>query len=240
MATTSLATALADLPIMRASSLASAARTPLQAGSDVEGRYHRVVDGLTGLLGAGLRCGSSYLVEGSTSLSLAMAAGASQDGGWCAAVGMPQLGAQSVAGLGIDLDRFAVVPDPGNHWLEVVATLADAVDVILLAPSAPGGDGDLRRLAARLRQRGCTLVVHGRRWSGAEARLTVTDSQWVGVGSDGRGYLSARHALVTLSGKGAPVTERLWLPAPDGGVRPVERTGSAPAGSTHPSLRAVR
>lgn len=207
----------------------------MQAGSEVEGHHHRVIDGLGSLLGAGLRCGASYLVEGSTSLCLAMAAGASQDGSWCAAVGMPRLGMQAASSLGIDLDRLAVVPDPGSHWLDVVATLADAVDVILLSPSAPARDSDLRRLAARMRRRGSTLIVHGRRWSGIEARLTVTDSQWVGASADGRGYLSSRHALVTLSGKGAPVTERLWLPAPDGGVRPAAETA---AGA--PLLRAVR
>lgn len=234
MATSSLATTLADLPITRASSLATAARTPLATGSQIEPGHHRVLDGLSGLLGPGLRRGASYLVEGSLSLCLAMTAGASQDGGWCAIVGLPGLGVQAAAGLGIDLDRLAVVPQPGTHWLEVTATLADAVDVIVLSPQASARDADVRRLAARLRQRGCTLVVHGRRWIGTEARLTVTGSQWVGTLPHGRGYLSARHALVTLSGKGAPVTERLWLPAPDGGVRPACETGGAAA------LRAVR
>ena len=234
MAATSLATALADLPITRASSLASAA--PLAVGSEVNAQHNRVIDGLSGLLGPGLRGGYSYLVEGSLSLCLAMAAGASMDGGWCAAVGMPRLGMQAAAGLGIDLERFAVVPDPGSHWLEVVATLADAVDVILLSPPSRARDSDLRRVAARLRQRGSTLVVHGQHWLGTEARLTVTDSQWVGAGSDGRGYLNARHALVTVSGKGAPLTERLWLPAPDGAVRPADEITSAAS----PVLRAVR
>lgn len=217
---------------MRASSLLSEAPA-LLAGTEVEAGHHPVIDGLRGLLGAGLRRGASYLIEGSTSLCLAMAVGASQEGGWCAAVGMPQLGMQAAAGLGIDLERLAVVPDPGRHWLEVVATLADAVEVILLAPEASARDADLRRLAARLRQRGSTLIVHGRRWSGIEARLTVTDSQWVGAGADGRGYLSARHALVTVSGKGAPATERLWLPGPDGEVRPVDEPAER-------VLRAVR
>lgn len=219
---------------------------PLVTGDDVEAGHHRVIDGLQGLLGAGLRRGASYLVEGSTSLCLAMAAGASQDGGWCAAVGMPQLGLQAAASLGIDLERMAVVPDPGTHWLEVVATLADAVEVILLTPPAAARDSDLRRIAARLRQRGSTLIVHGRHWIGTEARLTVTGSEWVGAGPDGRGYLHARSALVTLVAKGAPRTKRLWLPAPDGGVRPVADVGPESASSAVPQptppprLRAVR
>ena len=238
MAASSLATALADLPITRASALSVGAQTqPLTSGSEVETRYHPTLSGLSGLLGPGLRRGTSYLVEGSTSLCLALAAGASQAGSWCAAVGMPQLGIQAAAGLGVDLDRFAVVPDPGNHWLEVAATLADAVDIILLKPPSRARDGDVRRLAARLRQRGSTLVVQANGWSGLEARLTVTDSQWLGAASDGRGYLSARHAQVTVSGKGAPVTERLWLPGPDGGVRPFAEQSQQ---SAAPTLRAVR
>lgn len=235
MAGSSLATALADLPITRASALTVGARPePLTSGSEVTAHYHPTLDGLGGLLGPGLRRGTSYLVEGSTSLSLALAAGASQAGSWCAAVGMPQLGVQAASGLGIDLERFAVVPDPGSHWLEVTATLADAVDIILLKPPGHARDGDVRRLAARLRQRGSTLVVQSSTWRGLEARLTATDSQWLGAADDGRGYLSARHARVTVSGKGAPVTDRLWLPAPDGGVRPFSEQSTAPA------LRAVR
>lgn len=234
MAGSSLATALADLPITRASALSTDARSqPVTSAAELEARYHPTLDGLSGLLDPGLRRGVSYLVEGSTSLALALAAGASQAGSWCAAVGLPGLGVQAAAGLGVDLERFAVVPDPGNHWLEVTATLADAVDVILLKPPSRARDTDVRRLAARLRQRGCTLVVQSNSWLGLESRLTVTDSRWLGAADDGRGYLSARHAQVTVSGKGAPVTERLWLPAPDGGVRPY-REQSVPA------LRAVR
>ena len=235
MTGTSLATALADLPITRASALSSGARSqPVTSGTEIEARYHPTLDGLSGLLGPGLRRGSSYLVEGSTSLCLALAAGTSKAGSWCAAVGMPQLGVQAAAGLGVDLDLFAVIPDPGNHWLEVTATLADAVDIILLKPPTQARDGDVRRLAARLRQRGSTLVVQANQWSGLEARFTVTDSRWLGATGDGRGYLNARHAQVTVSGKGAPVTERLWLPAPDGGVRPfIEQAAST-------TLRAVR
>lgn len=218
----------------RASALPIGVRSgSLATGSDLEIHYHPTLDGLSGLLGKGLRRGTSYLVEGSTSLCLALAAGASRAGSWCAAVGMPQLGVQAAAGLGIDLERFAVVPDPGSHWLEVVGTLADAVDVILLTPPDAVRDTDVRRLAARLRLRGSTLVVHANRWSGLEARLTVTDSQWQGVTGDGRGYLNARHAQVTVSGKGAPLTQRLWLPGPDGGVRPFAEQPAA-------SLRAVR
>ncbi|MFV0532721.1 MAG: hypothetical protein ACK5MR_03590 [Cumulibacter sp.] len=239
MAGTSLATALADLPITRASALTTGAQSqPLTRGSEVEARYQRTLDGLAPLLGPGLRRGASYLVEGSTSLCLALAAGVSQGGSWCAAVGMPQLGLQAAAGLGVNLERFAVVPDPGSHWLEVTATLADAVDLILLTPPTRATDSDVRRLAARLRQRSCTLVVHANTWSGIEARLTVTDSQWQGASGDGRGYLNARHARVTVSGKGAPASERLWLPAPDGGVR--RYIPSSESGRRGSQLQAVR
>lgn len=221
---------------MRASALSADAQPrPVARGSEIESSYHPTLDGLSGLLGPGLRRGTSYLVEGSTSLCLAMLAGASRAGSWCAAVGTPGIGLQTATGLGVQLERFALVPDPGEQWLEVTATLADAVDVILLRPPSRARPSDIRRLAARLRRSGSTLVLQSApSWAGLEARLTVTDSVWLGAADDGRGYLSARHASVTVSGKGSPLTERLWLPAPDGGVRPYEQAVAAPV------LRAVR
>ncbi|MGH9177562.1 MAG: hypothetical protein ACRD0N_03275, partial [Acidimicrobiales bacterium] len=48
---------------------------------------------LAGLLpGGGLRRGSTVAVAGSTSLALALVAGPSGAGSWCAAVGVPSLG----------------------------------------------------------------------------------------------------------------------------------------------------
>ena len=86
----------------------------------------------------GLRRGSVVAVEGSqtTSLALALAAAASAEGSWCAAVGRPALGLVAAAELGIVLERFALVPAPAagagpGGWAWVVATMLDAFDLVL-------------------------------------------------------------------------------------------------------------
>src|SRR5207302_7365787 len=54
----------------------------------------------------GLRRGSTVTVLGdATSLALALLAGPSQAGSWCAAVGLPSLGLVAAAEVGIVLER---------------------------------------------------------------------------------------------------------------------------------------
>lgn len=213
-----LALSLDQLPLQRATALP--APTGVIRGSDIEQHYHPTLSGLIPLLGGyGLKRSVPYLVESSTSLALAMLAGASAAGAWSAIVGMPQLGTQAAAAMGIDLDRLALVPDPGHRWLDVVAILCDALDVVLVRAPGQPRSADVGRISARLRGRGCTLIVLGQSWLGAHQRLTIGRSTWLGMGQNGHGHLAARHALVTASGKGTPHVEHLWLPAPDGTVR---------------------
>ncbi len=180
----------------------------------------------------GLRRGSVVAVEGSSSLALALAAAASTEGSWCAAVGRPALGLVAAAELGIVLDRFPLVPAPGNGpgpggWAWVVAALLDALDLVVAWPPAPAlvRPADARRLAARARERGSVLVVAGRGWpDAADVRLAVTRSEWhglVGAAGVGAGRLRGRRVEVVGGGRGAAARERrsaLWLPAPGGGV----------------------
>jgi hypothetical protein len=58
------------------------------------------------LPGRGLRRGSTVTVAGSTSLLLAMLAAATRARGWCAVVGMANLGGVAAAEYGVDLDRL--------------------------------------------------------------------------------------------------------------------------------------
>ena len=118
---------------------------------------------------AGLRRGSTVAVApaepgpfGATSVLLALLAGASVAGSWCAVVGMPSLGLVAAAELGIALDRLALVPDPGPDWPAVVAALLDGIDVVAAAPPGPVSAPLAGRLAARVRQRGSVLVGYGR------------------------------------------------------------------------------
>jgi hypothetical protein len=183
----------------------------------------------------GLRRGASYVVQESTTLTLALLAGPSQAGSWCGVVGLPSLGAEAAAAMGVDLTRLVLVPSPGRHWLTVVATLVDVLDLVVVHPPTPAYDAEARRLAARVRERGAVLLVHGSDWSGCELRLTVTSSRWHGLG-DGHGQLVAREATVEAVGRGTGGRRRaarLWLPDRDGQVRPVEQATSTQAGSSH-------
>ncbi|REF36581.1 hypothetical protein [Thermasporomyces composti] len=180
----------------------------------------------------GLRRGASYVVQVSTTLTLALLAGPSQAGSWCGVVGLPGLGAEAAAATGVDLTRLVLVPSPGRHWLTVVATLVDVLDLVVVHPPSPAYDAEARRLAARVRERGAVLLVHGSDWSGCELRLTVTSSRWHGLGA-GHGQLTAREATVEAVGRGTGGRRRatrLWLPDRDGQVRSLAQ--AAPADDT--------
>lgn len=164
-----------------------------------------VTEQLAGLVpGGALRRGSTVAVEGSTWLALALAAGPSGAGSWCAAVGLPALGAVAAAQAGVRLERLALVADPGRAWPEVTAALLDAVEVVLVR--GRGGARDVRRLTARTRERGAVLVALGA-WEGADVRLTVTRERWTGLGQ-GWGYLASRELEVTATGRGAAARPR--------------------------------
>ena len=153
---------------------------------------------LARLLPGGLREGAVYRVHGHTSLTAVSLADASAAGRWTAWVGWPRLGAEALAQTGIRLDRTAIVPDPGAHWLTVASSLADAMSVIAVRP--PRGSriaaGDAARLAARLRERGSALVIDAD-WPNADAELRVDESIWHGLGQ-GHGVLLERHLLVSV------------------------------------------
>ncbi len=170
-------------------------------------------------------------VAGTTSLALSLLA-ASQAGSWCAAVGLSELGLVAAAGLGVSLDRFALVPHPGQQWSVVTAALIDAVDVVLVRPPRRMRLTDARRLVARARERGSVLVPISSAWSeAADLRLRVVAGAWDGLGP-GHGFLQARTVEVVASGRGAASRERrvrLWLPAPRGKVAAAASAVEAPA-----------
>jgi hypothetical protein len=157
----------------------------------------------------GLRRGSVVGVSGSLGLTLAVIAGPSQAGAWCAAVGIPSLGLVAAAEAGVDLARFPLVASPVKELPTIVAALLDAFDVVLVRMPGPN-----RRLEARARERGAVLVVDGP-WPGADVRLTVASTTWEGLG-DGHGHLVRRRLQVVATGRGAATRERkeeVWLPS---------------------------
>ena len=156
---------------------------------------------------------------GGTSLLLALLAGVSAAGGWCATVGLPALGPPAAAELGVDLERLAAVPVPGPRWANVTAGLLDGFDAVAIRPPARVRAGDTRRLLGRARERGAVLFTAGS-WEGAELRMSVSAPRWQGVDEQGHGRLRARCLAVRVEGRGAAARPRLamlWLPAPGGG-----------------------
>jgi hypothetical protein len=171
------------------------------------------------LPGGGLRPGAAYSLPRSTSLLLALLGRPSQSGTWCGVVGVPQLGAEAAEGMGIDLSRLVLIPEPGSRWLTVTATVAEVLPVVAVRPSGRAADAEVSRLAARLRDRGAVLLVQGP-WPQAEAVLEVDDPAWTGLGR-GHGYLEGRAVTVTSSSRRwpRPRRQRLLLPDASGGIR---------------------
>jgi hypothetical protein len=175
----------------------------------------------------GLVRGSTIVTGGSaaTSLALALVGPATATGSWCAVVGVAHLGLLAAAELGVALGRTLLIGDPGpQEWAGTVAALLDAVEVVLVQPTAPITPTIQRRLVARARDRGSVLVQAGGRadvWA-TQPDLTVTAgaSRWEGVGV-GHGRLRARRVDVSVSGRRGAVRPRaaeLWLPGPDGQI----------------------
>jgi hypothetical protein len=132
---------------------------------------------------------------------------------------VPEAGVLAAAGLGLDAERTLLVPDPGHAWPQVVASLLDGCELVLLRPPAQAPAQIRQRLEATLRRgRGVLLVVGD--WPGAQVRLRVLTQGWTGLG-DGHGRLRACCAQVLADGRGEAVVARtrwLWLPAEDGRV----------------------
>src|SRR5690606_30949939 len=98
--------------------------------------YLPVHPALGELLPHGLRRGSTYLVTPSLSLLLALLAGASAQGSWAAAIGLPELGAEAAAHLGVDPGRLVLVPHPGDRWLTATMALIEVLPVVVVRPAA--------------------------------------------------------------------------------------------------------
>jgi hypothetical protein len=157
-----------------------------------------------------LHAGSTYAVD-SASLALALAAGASQAGEWVGFAGCADFGVEAAAELGIELSRTVLVPDPGEHWLEVTAALVDVLRVVVLRPPASVGERAAGVLDSRLRTRSAVLVVQGD-WPRATARVSVEESLWRGPMS-GAGHLLERRARVVVR-RGARPPQRVELTWP--------------------------
>ena len=143
-----------------------------------------------------------------------LAAGITPVDGWVAAVGVPALGVVAASEAGLALDRLVFLAASDATWGTVTIAAVDAFDVVVVnAPPRPRA-AEVRRLAARARERGAVLLVTGagaRAWP-AEARAAVTAASWDGLGH-GHGHLESCRLMVALDGRGAIRSRRVELVA---------------------------
>ena len=227
---------------MAAQSTARALPTRLDApaGAAHERRLP-VEEALGALLPEGsIRRGTAIAVHGhgSVTLAVALAAEASRRGSWVAAVGAADLGVAALAERGVDLEHWALVDLPagargrggwsGSLTADVLGAVVGGFDLVLLGPEIRVAGATARRLLARMREYGTSLIcASGSDVSGdfanglqPELRLMIEQTLWTGI-DDGHGRLLARQAEITIGGRGAASRPRrtlLWLPSTDGRV----------------------
>jgi hypothetical protein len=164
------------------------------------------------------------------SLALALAARATTTGSWLAVVGVPMLGVEAVAELGVPLGRLIAVESGSGPaaWAERVGAAADGFDLILTRPPA-GAERVVRKIKQRLQVRGVVLFAVGPTSPGVscDVEFATTAVEWAGLG-DGHGALLGRRAMVRVGGRRVPrpVERELWLPGPTGGVAVVAPDGT--------------
>lgn len=146
----------------------------------------------------GLRPGGVYSLLGSRTIALALLAAPSQQGSWCACVGLPDLGVEAAADWGLDLDRFILVPHlPVTEWLACVADLIEVADVVLTCPPPRLLPGEIAKLTGRLRNRGGVILTMGQ-WERPLATIHATTVGWEGLGK-GHGNLVRQHLRLDIT-----------------------------------------
>ena len=110
---------------------------------------------------------------------------------------------------------------------DVLGAVVGGFDLVLLGPGITVTGATARRLLARMREHGTSLIcalgsAPAPVAAGLvpEVHLMIEQTLWTGI-DDGHGRLLARQAEVTVGGRGAASRPRrmlLWLPSTDGRV----------------------
>ncbi|MFJ2301062.1 hypothetical protein [Oerskovia paurometabola] len=193
------------------------------------------------LEGGRLPVGTASVVQGSTSLLLALLALLAQSQrstDWVAVVGAPSLGYLAAAQAGISLERLAVIPHAGEDPAGVVAALLDGMRYVVVGPAVALSASERRRLLARARERG-TGLISTREWEQAAVRLDVDTHRWSGV-DHGSSYLRRCELEVTRTLRGNTDRWTLTLPSPGSSLGPGQAGQARPRRSSEPApLRLV-
>jgi hypothetical protein len=187
----------------------------------------------------GLARGRTVACRGAaaTSLTLALAAAATEAGAWLAVVDVPWLGVEAAAELGVPLERLVrVEAADALSWADLVAAVLDGFELVVTRVPRRVNAGVLRRVQSRIQAReGVLLAVGDPGPLGADVVIEASTPVWEGV-EDGAGHLRGRRVTVVASGRRIPRPRRaeLWLPGPDGVVAAVD-----PVTVAEPVLRSV-
>lgn len=174
---------------------------------------------------------------GAASVALALAAAPVQAGSWVAFVDLPGVNLAAAAEAGVALERVACITT-GEQWAPAVAALLGAFDVVIVGRARRLRAGDVRRLAARARERGSVLVGLGGTcgaavWPDApDLGLRATAATWTGLGA-GHGHLQACTVRVQAEGRRSFARLRVAELGLPGGPRPASAVAAvAGVGST--------
>ncbi len=166
-----------------------------------------IPDSLVELLPSGLPRGVVGVLTGARSLSLCMAAAVTATGGHVAIVGQPDIGLLAAAEMGADLDRLAVIPDPGADPVEVAAVLMDGMDLVVLGLGGRAVPPTrARAVTARAQHRGCTLLVTDGDWQGASVRLDARVCGYEMTGGRLPGFGRISRVRLTMRAQGKALT----------------------------------
>ena len=84
--------------------------------------------------GGCLPVGTASVIQGSTSLLLALIAQSQRASDWVAVVGAPSLGYLAAVQAGISLKRLSVIPHAGEDPAGIVAALLDGMRYVVVGP----------------------------------------------------------------------------------------------------------
>jgi len=162
----------------------------------------------------GLHRGSVTVLSGGAmawNLSLWLTATAQRQLRWAAAVGLPSLGLVAASEAGVCLEHLALVPEPGERWPSVTAALVEGFDWLLLGCPLHPPASQVRKLVAKVRERGALLVVvDGDGWPcSPDYLLRARPRKWMGLGKGSGRLLGAEVEVVRSGRRGGGCQRRL-------------------------------
>ena len=198
-----------------------------------EGRVP-VPAGLSGLLDGGLLKGAVSSIDAAGAVTAGIVAEITAAGGHVAIVGLPDFSPLNIVEHGGDLSRVLDVPEPGDSPLEVVALLADGVDMVVVKLGRTPPPSAARPVMARLRGSGCALLYVGDGWPGSKVSVASRVTAIHGLGA-GHGRIRGVEFHVTARGAGRPERGVRWTvgdcPASEAAATAWDGDGAAPGGS---------